>query len=684
MSCKPRVVISAEVPRRELPGWVTKFAVVTQALSDWGVLKALEGIHVARRDGYSLIDGFAVLLAYFCSNEKKLNGLRGFCAAMSRGRLGDKLAAILGRQSLPSSAALSRLLGSIEKAEVEQVIEAVGSACGKLPVHPLGMFHDAHGKPWTVFDLDAVVTAFRQRALPAHADLPKARRRTRETAAPGYPGRKRGEAQISSSRLQQAGCGLWVGQATVAGNATMSEAVTEACAWLATWCQRNGIATSQVLIRIDGAGGNEPCAEAVHTAGFKLLARSAQYRVLEAESVLAYLRGAVFHEVPSSLSGPTKHAADLGPLALTSFGARTMRTIVSRFTSGEAGTKSGAGHLIGPAQYEMFITDLEASAWPCEDLVRLYFGRAAIENSFARANDEFGLDRTFSLSRPGQDFAVLVGMLLSNVTAELGARLLKTGSEPISQSVRGERVARSFEDLPAPPSIEVDACATKQAQPTAPAAATADGDTELLRHAFAKHPEWKVRGSDVLCPNEVPMRLHREKPKPDGSTWLSFRAPPRVCQPCPKRGHCTRVDTASFVKEIAVTVNGPVQQRPSPLRRPTTSATPMTVALVAVGQWLCVHPLLVVAALRRTLDAACDQVRVAIHIERTHAPLKLATSHLASDVADRQHRRKTFAQHLAWNAADPRRTVKLDFIGGRLLGHLLAAEPGTRRRAAAA
>jgi hypothetical protein len=680
MSCQPRVVISAEAPRSELPAWVTKFALVLQALREWGVLKALEGIHVARRDGYSLIDGFAVLLAYFCSNEKKVNGLRGFCAAMSKSRLGDKLAALLGRQSLPSSAALSRLLGSIERDEVEKVISAVGSACGKLPVHPLGMFHDAHGRPLTVFDLDAVVTAFRQRALPTHAELPNARRRTQEAAAPGYPGRKRGETQISSSRLQQAGCSLWVGQATVAGNASMSEAAKESCAWLATWCQKNGIATSQVLIRLDGAGGNEPCAEAVHQAGFKLLARSAQYRVLEAESVQAYLRGTVFHEVPSSLSGPTKHAADLGPLALTSFGARAMRTIVSRFTSGAAGKKSGAGHLIGPAQYEMFITDLEASAWPCEDVVSLYFGRAAVENSFARANEEFGLDRTFSLSRPGQDFAVLVGMLLSNVTAELGGRLLKTGGESLNPLVRGERVARSFEDLPAPLANEVDASAAKQPLPTAPATTTAENDTELLRLAFAKHPQWKVRGSDVLCPNEVSMRLHRQKPRPDGSTWLSFRAPPKVCQPCPKRGQCTRVDTVRFVKEIAVTANGPLPQRLMPLPRPPpANATPLKVALVAAGPWLCAHPLLVVAALRRAFDSACDQVRVAIHVECPRLTLKCATSHLARDAADRQHRRQTFAQHLAWNAADPRRTLKLDFIGGRRLKHLSTTEPLARR-----
>ena len=176
------------------------------------------------------------------------------------------------------------------------------------------------------------VTAFRQRALPAGDDLPRPRRR--EEAAAGYPGRKRGETQIRSSRLQQVGSSLWVGQSTVAGNATMSEAVAEACGWLSSWCLKHGVNTAQMLIRIDGAGGNAHCAEAVHNAGFKLLARSARYSILNGDAVHQYLQGDVFYEVPSSRAGPTKHAADLGPMPLTRGATTLMRTIVTRFPSG--------------------------------------------------------------------------------------------------------------------------------------------------------------------------------------------------------------------------------------------------------------------------------------------------------------------------------------------------------------
>ena len=651
---------------------MTKFVVVVNALREWGVVKGLEAIHVERRDGYSLIDGFGLLLAYFCCNETGLGGLRGFCDRISEAELSEKLAAILGRISLPSSASLSRLLSSIGKPEIALVIEVIGAACGKLPVHPLCMFHDANGKAWTVFDLDAVVTAFRQRALPSGDDLPKARRRE-ETAA-GYPGRKRGETQISSSRLQQAGSGLWVGQTTVPGNATMSEAVAEACGWLASWCAKNGVNASQVLIRIDGAGGNEPCAEAVHAAGFKLLARCARYGVLRDEAVNRYLQGDVFYEVPSSRAGPTKHAADLGQMPLTHTTATTMRTIVTRFTSGTAGEKSGAGHIDGEAQYEMFITDLEPEAWPCEDLVCLYFGRAAVENSFARANAELELDRTFSTHGAGQDFVVLVGMLLSNVTAELGAKLVKTGGEAVPLKQRVSRVARHFDDMTPVPVV---APPTNVVVATAAEVAPGEEVAMLLKQAVERHAEWRVNADQVFCPNGIHMRLHRQKLTSKGTTRLSYRAPVDVCTPCPKRSGCTTVSTVSFVKEIAIDLGCTVAQQ---IKRPVAAAPilavakqspALVVAPVVVGVYACLHPLLVVPQLRKAFEAACARVRVIIEVSEPSMRLRVVDPHLADDVGARQHRRNTFKEHLDWNAAEQKTKLRIEFVGGGALRNLL-------------
>ncbi len=92
-----------------------------------------------------------------------------------------------------------------------------------------------------------------------------------------------------------------------------------------------------MLIRVDG--GNEPCAEAVHKAGFKLLARSARYSIPGNDSIEQHLRGDVFYPVLSSLSGPQKHAAGLGLMPLTAASPCSMHSIVTRFMSGRAGEK---------------------------------------------------------------------------------------------------------------------------------------------------------------------------------------------------------------------------------------------------------------------------------------------------------------------------------------------------------
>ncbi|MBX7113767.1 MAG: hypothetical protein K1X64_05475 [Myxococcaceae bacterium] len=58
---------------------------------------------------------------------------------------------------------------------------------------------------------------------------------------------------------------------------------------------------------------------------------------------------------------------------------------------------------------------------------------------------------------------------------------------------------------------------------------------------------------------------------------------------------------------------------------------------------------------------------MAIHVDAAQPALKLAAPHIARLAADRQHRRKTLAQLLAWNAATDGTTVNLEFIGGDII-----------------
>ena len=85
----------------------------------------------------------------------------------------------------------------------------------------------------------------------------------------------------------------------------------------------------------------------------------------------------------------------------------TRRTASWALTSGGVWSratkkKSGAGVLIDGWQYELYVTDLDADAWPAPDLVTNYYGRIGEENRFGQEDRELGLDRIFSYHVPGQ------------------------------------------------------------------------------------------------------------------------------------------------------------------------------------------------------------------------------------------------------------------------------------------
>ena len=75
--------------------------------------------------------------------------------------------------------------------------------------------------------------------------------------------------------------------------------------------------------------------------------------------------------------------------------------------------------------------------------------------------------------------AVLVGMLLSNVTAELAAKLVRTGNEAVPQQMRMPRLARHLNDIePAPPPVVEKTVTGEVAQ--------SDAVPMLLKRAFER------------------------------------------------------------------------------------------------------------------------------------------------------------------------------------------------------
>jgi hypothetical protein len=201
-----------------LPEWATRYVVLVESLRAQGVLQAIsERLRVARRDGYSGLDIFLFLLLYFASSCRC--GVRSFsdrCRPYAR-----ELAVVAGRHSWPTQSSVSRFLSDLDPEQVGAFGDwLLGAGCraSVLEQSAVIVHRDACGNAWQVFDYDPTVETLRQRALPESDQEPAPQRRSAKLAAPGYPGRKRGEVQISRATLQHAGSGLWLSIRVGPGN----------------------------------------------------------------------------------------------------------------------------------------------------------------------------------------------------------------------------------------------------------------------------------------------------------------------------------------------------------------------------------------------------------------------------------------------------------------------------------
>jgi hypothetical protein len=688
MTALPQFVLSSATPHPELPPWVARFAVLMRVLLLRAQLSgALANVRLRRRPGYAFIDELGFFVAFACWNSQ--GSIKEFSRVSHENGLGQVLAGVLGRKDWPRDSSISRCLKSTRRENLEQFhthVLPLAQQGSDLMTSPWVMARDSRGQSWLVFDFDGIVRAFRQRGLPRGPDLPEPVRWTDEVARPGYPGRKRGETQVSSYRLQQAGSGQWLGQGAVPGNPVMSVVLREAAGWVQEVCTSLGIAPSRVILRIDGAGGTSECLKVCREAGFHPLVRWPHYALLDSPQVRDHLRQEVWSEVAGSGAGPQRYAAELGTsrwlLGEQQPPAGT-RVVASRFLSGTEGEKRGAGYLIGPAHYEVFATDLEASDWPAEDLVSLYFGRAAHENSLSQGNREMGLTRMFcKTNREGQNLAQLILMLVWNLETNLGWQLQQTSTTRPAQTPRRPSPQLRFADIPAVP-LPTPPTPPLPPVPVSPPAAVPTALQELKRKV-EEHAGWTVdKSRGVVCPQGYAQALHKQGPASTGNRVLAFRAPKRACALCPKRLGCTASTARNFRKELTVTVPGehpfpkswPVTLPPgalptAPIAYPTWQAPNR----VEPGPWQSDSPGMVAAELRAAFRRASEGLVVRVELSVPQPPTP-RPPHLVETAPHRQHRRQTYEERWARNALPDGAVATVSFLRADSIAAILTLQP---------
>ena len=718
----------------ELPAWAAEGA----ALIHWLVTRKLwqqisERVRVKRQGGFQAADVVLFFLYYFSSARRE--SIKEFGEASSAsGRL---LAAVGGRRDFATPSSVSRFLGAVEEGQMRPTAQwLLGEACEPRSVlkHPASGSYDTFGQRWDFFDWDGTSTAIRHRALPEGKDLPAAERRSEQTGTAGYMGRKRGEIRFSRAMLQHAGTALWLDILTVPGRSDTAAAVGPALEAIVQTCRQAELRVDRAVIRADGCAGNVPWITQCQKAGVVYLTRSSHYALFEQPEIQAALSAATWYEVPSSGSGPTRQAAELGEVRLDPskntvdqdghcYESIRTRMVVSRF-AGES--KSGAGIVIDGWQYELYATALPADAWPAPETVAIYYSRCGQENRFAQEDRELGLDRIMSYHLPGHEWATVIGLFVWNLRIVRGFDLTPPPPRPAEHSPR-----RAVVCAPTPPPQEHTATESSTPQ------SIVDTDHSLLANASthssppsvlpASLPDpsppcasslaeamnqlpWDDWGADLApgfqrsadgaalqCPAGALLPPSAIVPPRQGrAARIAFVAALASCRACDPTIRCVDAPTTGSAKKVTRAIDDALVTLLTPLlaQRAATSHTahprrtpigamphkpptsrPLLIAPAAIdpGQYSATEPLLLPADLRHAARRVLADVRVSVELDSQPKPPPIPG--VAASPIHRQRRRLSWTARAALNDLPEEASVIITFDDqtGRLPSYLGAS-----------
>lgn len=727
MSGSRRVVsVKRKHSAGELPSGFGESAMVVQWLQArryWDELIAKP--QVRRQGGFVGVDVLLFLLLFFATGVHR--SLKRFGQWTTPYR--KELAGLGGRKAFATPSSVSRYLSAVQFVDVRALTQwLLVEACDATALleHPAAATYDTENVAWHVFDWDGTSTALRHRALPLGDDLPEPVRRSVQTGSAGYKGRKRGEIRFMRATLQHAGTGLWLDAVLSPERSDTAASLPSALDAIETTCRKAGLARDHVVLRTDGCGGNVPFITACRKRQTPFVVRSAHYGLLEEPAIVEALRQATWYEVPSSGSGPTRLAAELGDVLLQPsknttthegerFEAVCVRMVVSRFATAQ---KSGAGVVIDGWQYELYATDLPTGAWPSAETVELYYGRCGQENRFAQEDRELELDRIFSYNLPGQELATVVALFLWNWRTMVGfaenpppkrpTRVARQAviAEPLLDVV--DRVVTQYAvDAPVPGMASSDSPASVE-QPTL--ASPADGGTlstsepstsgleqslptllnqlpwDEITAELAPHWERAQTADALRCPAGALLPVWAiAAPRSGRRPRVEFIASLSSCRSCSPQLRCIDAVVAGSAKKISRAIDPALadalrpllankaakrarRDRERHLLRPTASSTNAAPSPLIVRNAhhqagpFATVPPLLLPAQLRRI--AKDALgTLEIRVEIVTPPCEPRHPALAGSAADRQHRRLTWQQRHARNALDPGAQVSIYFIG---------------------
>lgn len=674
----PEVTFSDEDLAR-LPDVVVQGALSLMVLAGTDELtKVGEALKIRRSGGFAGIDLWVMLWLYFASGSHM--GFKAFWRLIRPHSA--QLGAMAGRSRLASTSSVSRGLSAVELKLLRPIGDDLLLLPGdmdKLLRHPAMQTYDTHGDGWHVFDLDPTVTTLRHRALPVSDELPEPRRTSENTGRPGYSGRKRGDIQFRRITVQHAGSSLWTHGHLSPGGGSAREDFGLALDSVVGVAKRLEVSLDRVLLRMDGEHGSVPRYTACREKGIPFITRLNRPALLSSPEILDRLRRATFYVVEDSGGGPQRAAAELGELTIaagketlrddgTPYEPVTVRVVASMFPKSRPAKR---GVNLDGWQVELFAVDVPADRWPAPEAITAYFGRTGQENRFAQEDRELGLDRIVSYHLPGQELATLVALSLWNHDVVRG---FECNPPPEQAPVQQLREAKVDERVPA-------------LWPRDPVLVSHLGKVEWPALLKEKKEKWRFddKTGALVCSDRRPLTLTTVRDRGDdtGKVGLIFCRSAGGCQDCDDRPACLRSKNPKVAKHAEFTVSSelaaPIQTRLTEQRR--LAAAPARTATGAPPGPRAVRDALFLPARARGQYRALflgSTVTVELDDRTTLKPTHLSL--VAADTAERQRRRKTWAQNTARYALAESVTLSVHVAGAQGLRRLLGEDEVTEEK----
>jgi hypothetical protein len=554
-----------------LPPWMGEVTVFAQVLTHTGTLQTIQDqVHFARAcfGTYEVIDFVAVLMGYILSGEPTLLAFYDWLAQWA-----SAFMALFGRNQLPHRTTLSRFLAALNQPPVEALRACFqADLLARTPFASAGGVFDRTGGQWIVVDVDGTRQAARQRALPQTEALPAPHRRFHRVCMPGYQGRKRGEVVRTRTVLLQAHTHQFLGTIGGPGNGDYRGELRRAVQVITHYATHLGIATTSLLVRLDGLYGDAAPLLDVLAADLAVIARSRAYHLLDLETVQQRLLRAPDHEHIHPESGMTRASYDCPVVPLTPAGLEVRLVVATHPATPTAPT---VGIERDGTVYELFVSTLPSPAFTAADILGLYLHRGSFETILADEDEEQASDRWYSHTPWGQEFAQILAQWIWNLRLELGQTL------SLSELRTTEFAPSSAVDLlhASEPAEPVEGPTSKPVVYGPPQWARLSFTHGFPGSAFLPQPDGTVR-----CPANHPLYLQERRPERDGSLRVLYAARIGHCRSCPLRAQCQESSTAIKPRRVSA-VLWPIDASPFARSSPYSGGLAPPAAPVLWRDW---------------------------------------------------------------------------------------------------